>query len=179
MKSSRGRRINRAISVGRKPPAPPADRRAFPQHPRVGVGGIVIRGADVLLIRRGQPPLKGRWSIPGGLVEVGETLNAALAREIEEETGLRVRVLRMLGVFERIIHARRARGKVQYHYVLIDFLCEPRAPRRGSGRRDTLQPSTDVVDARWVSRDDLGRFRLSTATRDAIDEAFRMLDSAS
>ena len=156
----------------------PIDRREFPQHPRVGVGGIVIDRGRVLLVRRGQAPLKGEWSIPGGLVEVGESLKQAVEREIEEETGLRVRPVDVLGVFERVIRAKgphARRGRVQYHYVLIDFLCELRRPDRGNGGRTEPRPLTDVTDARWVSEGELGDFRLAAAARKVIQQAFRSL----
>lgn len=150
------------------------EQREFPQHPRVGVGGIVIDRDRVLLVRRGQAPLKGEWSIPGGLVELGESLKEAVEREIQEETGLLVRPIGSLGVFERVIRAtkpRARRGKVRYHYVLIDFLCElRRAP--GEDTSDQPQPWTDVTDARWVSESELRRYRLSGAAREVIKGAF-------
>lgn len=157
----------------------PVDRREFPQHPRVGVGGIVIDRGRVLLVRRGQAPLKGEWSIPGGLVEVGESLKEAVEREIREETGLLVKAVAMLGVFERVIPAKRSggqRGRVRYHYVLIDFLCELRRPVRQRRGRDKPQALTDVTDARWVSECELGEFRLSPAARKVIQQAFRSRD---
>jgi 8-oxo-dGTP diphosphatase len=152
----------------------PADQREFPQYPRVGVGGIVIDGDQVLLVRRGRPPLKGRWSIPGGLVEIGETLKAAVEREIEEETSLPVRSCGMLGVFERVIHAKGSRRRIRYHYVLIDFLCRPRSMRKGA---PALRPQTDVTDARWVRKNELNKYRLPTATLHAIDDAFGAVDA--
>jgi len=155
----------------------PADQREFPTSPRVGVGGVVIDRGRVLLVRRGHAPLKGEWSIPGGLVEVGETLKQAVAREVEEETGLLVKPVDLLGVFERVIRAtkpRTLRGKVRYHYVLIDYLCELRR-HRGLGPRDPPQPRSDVTDARWVRERELEDFRLSNTARKAIQEAFRSL----
>ncbi len=161
----------------RKSRTKPTEQREFPTSPRVAVGGIVIDRGSVLLVRRGQEPLKGEWSIPGGLLEVGETLKEAVEREIQEETGLLVKPVGMLGVFERVVRAKgpRARhGKVRYHYVIVDFLCELRR-RRGQSTRDQPHPWTDVTDARWVSERDLDRYRLSTAARGVIQEAFRSL----
>lgn len=164
------------MARARNAPVKLVDRREFPEHPRVGVGGVVIDRGRVLLVRRGQAPLKGEWSIPGGLVEVGESLKQAVEREIKEETGLRVRPVGVLGVFERVIPAKAHRGlqgRVRYHYVLVDFLCELRRSTRAGSARDELQPLTDVTDARWARRGELGEFRLSAAAREVIEQAFR------
>lgn len=162
-----------------KPSPEPADRREFPLHPRVGVGGIVIDRGRVLLVRRGQAPLKGKWSIPGGLVEVGESLKEAVKREIQEETGLLVKPVAMLGMFERVIRATKPQaqsGRVRYHYVLIDFLCRPRRAARHRRDQNAPRPLTDVIDARWISEAELGGFRLSAAARKVILQAFRSCD---
>jgi len=162
------------MARARKTSVAPADVREFPQHPRVGVGGIVVDRGRVLLVRRGHAPLKGEWSIPGGLVELGESLREAVEREIQEETGLLVKARGPMGAFERVIRAtkpRAMRGRVQYHYVLIDFLCElRRAP--GQETSDHPQPWTDVTDARWVSESELPRYRLSASARQVIQQAF-------
>jgi len=96
-------------------------QREYPELPRVGVGAIVIEQGRVLLIKRGKPPLEGQWSIPGGMLEIGEELREAAVREAREETGIQVEAGELLGVFDRVL--RDAEGRVQYHYVLIDFLC--------------------------------------------------------
>src|SRR5512136_612047 len=98
-------------------------KREYPEVPFVGVGAVIVQDGRVLLIRRGQPPLLGEWSLPGGVLECGEALREATAREAREETGLVVETLDMLGVYERVI--RSDDGRVRYHYVLIDFLCRP------------------------------------------------------
>ena len=137
-----------------------SDRR-YPSRPFVGVGAVVVDDGHVLLIRRGQPPLAGEWSLPGGAVEVGETLASALQRELFEETGLVVEVGHLLDVFDRI-HLD-ADGRVEYHYVLADYRCTVIG--------GTLHPQTDVSDARWALPSELDAFRLTAQTRAAIDKA--------
>ncbi len=106
-----------------------------PRAPVVGVGGVAILEGKVVLIRRGKPPLEGRWTIPGGTVELGETLEEALVREMEEETGLQVEPAGLLTVFDRVA---REGGQVRYHYVILDYLCRVRGgrPRAGSDARE-------------------------------------------
>jgi len=136
-------------------------KREFPDHPVVGVGGVVIRGGSVLLIRRGREPLKGRWSIPGGLLELGEELAAGVRRELKEETGLEVEPLEALAVFDRIF---REGLRVRYHYVIVDYAC-----RLKGGR---LRPASDVLDARWVRREDLPKYNLSEMATKVIGQSF-------
>ena len=137
--------------------------REYPERPLVGVGGVVIDGERVLLTRRGREPLKGEWSLPGGLVEVGESLADAVRREIAEETGLEVRVEGIVKVLDRITRDKRRR--VKYHYVLVDFLC------RADG--GVLRASSDVSEARWVRRRDLAKYSLRPATLRVIEKAFK------
>src|SRR3989344_7448935 len=111
-----------------------AGRREYPERPMVGVGGVVIRDTRVLLVQRASEPLAGQWSLPGGAVELGETLEEAVVRELKEETGLTVRLVKLVEAFERII--RDDSGRPRYHYVLLDYLCEP---VEGSAR-----PGSDV-----------------------------------
>ena len=125
-------------------------KREYPDRPIVGVGGVVVHRNRVLLIRRGHEPLKGEWSIPGGLVELGEELADGVRRELKEETGLEVEPLEVLTVFDRIT---RDGDRVRYHYVIVDYVC-----RRRGGR---LQPDSDVDDARWVRREDLPQYHLT------------------
>ena len=119
-----------------------------PAAPVVGVGGVVVRDGRVLLIRRGKPPLYGRWVVPGGTVELGETLEEALVREMEEETSLRVEPIEVLTVFDRI---EREGERVVYHYVIVDYLCRwllrrgeggVGRPRRGVGDPGASWPAT-------------------------------------
>jgi 8-oxo-dGTP diphosphatase len=139
-------------------------RRRYPTRPFLGVGGVVIRGDSVLLIRRGHAPQKGEWAIPGGLVELGETVADALRREVMEETGISVKPVEMVAVFEPII---KRKGRVQYHYVVLDYACQP-----SSGR---LAPNSDVSDARWVHRTELGKYRLRPPTLRAIRQGFAVI----
>jgi len=135
--------------------------RSYPAHPLVGVAGIVYREGYVLMIRRGKAPGKGEWNIPGGLVEVGETLLDAVVREVREETGLEVEVQTLLTVSDRII--RDNAGSVQYHYVLLDYLC------RVLG--GTLNPGSDAADARWMTSRRLAEIDLSDPVRNVLKKA--------
>jgi ADP-ribose pyrophosphatase YjhB (NUDIX family) len=139
-------------------------QREYPKNPLVGVGGVVIQRDRVLLIRRGSEPLKGEWSIPGGMVELGEELQAGVRRELKEETGLAVEPLECILVFDRIM---REGERVKYHYVIVDYLC-----RRKRGR---LRPASDVVDARWVRREDLPQYHLTDMATAVIVRAFEMM----
>ena len=137
-------------------------KRRYPDQPLAGVGAVIFRGEVVLLVRRGQEPAQGDWSLPGGLVELGETLTAAIHREIAEETGLRVRILGIAAVLERLFPD--AAGKIAYHYVLIDYLCEY--------LEGELKPGSDITAARFVALADLDRFALPQLTLKVIRRAW-------
>jgi len=132
--------------------------REYPDNPLVGVGAVVIEENRVLLIRRGQPPLLGEWSLPGGLLECGETLREAVAREAREETGLVVETSEMLGVYERVI--RDDAKRVRYHYVLLDFLCHAVG--------GDLKAGSDAADVRWFTRDELPALNLAYDANDVV-----------
>ncbi len=119
--------------------------REYPSRPLIGVGAIISDNGRIVLVRRGSPPGMGEWSIPGGLVKVGETLNHAVVREALEETGLEVGVRGLVELLERIFSD--SQGRVRYHYVIADYLCEVRGGR--------LAPGSDASDARWVDEADL------------------------
>jgi len=138
------------------------DRR-YPQSPLIGVGAIIIDEGRVVLVKRGHEPLKGEWSIPGGVLEVGEMLREAAIREVREETGLNVETLDLLGVFDRVVHDEA--GKTLYHYVLIDFLC-----RHVSGE---LCCSDDADEARWFTEDEIGSLKLAKDTEEVIRLGFK------
>jgi len=139
-------------------------RREFPDRPIVGVGGIVVHRNQVLLVCRGTEPLKGRWSIPGGMLELGESLVAGVRREVREETGLHVDPLAAVATVERITRQRR---RVKYHYVIVDYAC-----RLKKGR---LRPASDVLDARWVRREDFPKYHLTQTAKKVILKAFAVV----
>jgi ADP-ribose pyrophosphatase YjhB (NUDIX family) len=126
------------------------------------VGALILKGDRVLLVQRGRSPLKGYWSLPGGLLETGEHLADAIRREVMEETGLTVKPLAVVEVFERIM--RDGEGKAEYHYVLVDYLCKVTGGE--------LQAADDARGAEWVRRRELGARRLTDGTLDVIERAF-------
>jgi 8-oxo-dGTP diphosphatase len=149
--------------------------REFPEHPFVGVGAIIIEpdlpsgqgkdNARVVLVKRAHPPIQGHWSIPGGVLEVGELVREAAVREAREETGLIVEPGELLGVYDRVL--RDAEKRVQYHYVLIDFLC------RAVGGE--LRADSDAAEVRWFTREELRALNLAEDTQDVIRKGFDKL----
>ncbi len=141
-------------------------KREFPEMPLVGVGAIIIEDGRVVLVKRAHPPLKAEWSIPGGVLEVGELLRDAAMREAREETGLIVEAGELLGVYDRVL--RNTEQRVQYHYVLVDFLC-----RRVGG---DLRAAGDAAEARWFTREELPGLKLAEDTQDVIRKGFVKLN---
>ena len=135
-------------------------QREYPDRPVVGVGAIIVDRGRVALIKRGNAPLLGEWSIPGGMLELGETVRQGAEREALEETGLTVRATELLGVFDRVVPDSRDEKHTLYHYVLVDFLCE-----RLSG---DLRPSGDAADARWFTPEEISRLPLPPDTAAVI-----------
>ena len=140
-------------------------QREFPELPLVGVGAVIIENARVLLVKRAHPPLEAQWSIPGGVLEVGEMVREAAIREAREETGLIVDPGDLLGVYDRVL--RNAEQRVQYHYVLIDFLCRPAGGE--------LQAADDATEVRWYTCEELPVLRLAEDTLDVIRKGFAQL----
>lgn len=141
-------------------------RREFPEAPIVGVGAVIVRGDEVVLVRRGQEPLKGEWSLPGGVLELGETLEEGIVREVREETGLEIETVSVVEVFDRI---HRDEERVRYHYVLVDYLCTVKS--------GDLLGASDADEARWVRREELNGhsiYRVSPFTVMVIEKAFAM-----
>jgi 8-oxo-dGTP diphosphatase len=142
----------------------PISKREYPDRPIVGVGAVIIDNGRVLLVRRTRPPLQGEWSLPGGAVELGETLRAAAEREALEETGLIVKATDVIEVLDRITAGEGQ--SIEYHYVLIDFLCH----RTGG----TLAAGSDAGEVSWVSLDQLVKYRLEKITMEVIRKAFSL-----
>ena len=140
-------------------------QREYPERPLVGVGAVIVEGERVVLVRRAAEPMAGEWSIPGGLLELGETMRAGAEREALEETGLRVEAGEVLEVLDRIVPD--SGGKARFHYVLIDFLC-----RRIAGE---LRAGGDAAEARWVREAELQSLGVAEAAakliRQALDRA--------
>jgi 8-oxo-dGTP diphosphatase len=139
----------------------------------VGVGGVVVDKGRTLLIRRAGPPLQGEWSIPGGLLEVGETIEQGIARELAEETGLDVRVVELIEVFERIFPAPPGADgspgnpkKPQYHFVILDYLCELRG--------GYLVAGSDATEFAWAREEELAKFKVTVAVNRVLRKAFAM-----
>ena len=137
--------------------------RQYPDRPIFGVGAIIFEGDKVLLIKRGSPPLEGYWSLPGGAQETGETVEAALKREILEETGLQIEIINFATMVD-IIDLDDA-GKARHHYSVADYVC------RITGGE--LQASGDAADARWVEINDLKNFQLTPKAREVIEAAWQ------
>ncbi len=138
------------------------NRREYPNKPFVGVGAVTIKNGKILLIKRAFEPGAGKWSIPGGLVEIGEKLSEACARETEEETGVQVEVLELINVFDMI--DKDEEGKVKYHYVLVDFLAKP------TGGEE--KKSQEVTEIQWVTHDEAKKLDLTKTARKALEELF-------
>jgi mutator protein MutT len=135
--------------------------REYPDYPRVGVGAVVLDGRRVLLVRRGGQPAAGKWSLPGGLVELGETTGEAVRREVEEECGIRVRLVGVAGVLDRVSHDDA--GRVRYHWVLVDYVAVPESSGVTAG--------SDAAEARWVEVDEVERLDTTDGLVDMIRRA--------
>jgi ADP-ribose pyrophosphatase YjhB (NUDIX family) len=137
-------------------------KREYPDRPLIGVGAVLIDRGRALVVRRATEPLKGEWSIPGGMLELGETLRTGVAREAKEETGLDVVPLEVLAVYDRIVPDEA--GKTRFHYVLIDYLCEVAGGE--------LRAASDATEARWITRAELDGFPIADAAAEVIRKGF-------
>jgi 8-oxo-dGTP diphosphatase len=145
--------------------------REYPDRPVVGIGGVVIENGQALLIKRGSEPLLGQWSIPGGTLELGESLQQGVARELLEETGLEVQVLDMIEAFDRIFLDPAAanlkdRSRPKYHYVIVDYLCERLAGEAEAG--------SDVTDIAYATEQELEKFQMTSTAMRVLRRAFAM-----
>ena len=138
------------------------ESRQYPSRPFLGVGALIFDGGRLLLVERGHEPLKGYWSLPGGILETGETLEQGVRREVREETGLDVETLSIFEIFQRIMPD--AAGKTEYHYVLIDYLCRPMG--------GSLAAASDVSRVVWVTQPELAQYRLTDGTLAVVERAF-------
>jgi mutator protein MutT len=143
--------------------------RAYPDRPFVGVGAVIVdESGRVLLVKRRFEPLAGQWSLPGGAVDVGETLAACVRREMLEETGLEVEIGAVIEVFDRITHD--SEGKVQYHFVLVDYVCRPIG--------GTLGAATDVADVAWARSGELAGFGITEKATEVIERGLVLAGEA-
>jgi 8-oxo-dGTP diphosphatase len=144
--------------------------REYPDRPVIGVGGVIINHGCAVLIRRGAEPLLGQWSIPGGAIELGETLEEAVRRELREETGLEVRVLELIELFDRIYvddsSTSKDRKKPRFHFIIADYLCELLGGEPHAG--------SDVTDIAFAREDELAKFHLTEKATSVLKKAFAM-----
>lgn len=148
-----------------------ASSREYPKRPVIGVGGVIVDRGRTVLIRRGTEPLLGQWSIPGGTIEIGETIEEAVRRELREETGLEVRVLELIELFDRIYLENGAtpaedRKRPRYHYVIADYLCELVGGQPHAG--------SDVTDLAFAREEELPQFHLTEKATSVVKKAFTM-----
>jgi len=139
------------------------DDRRYPDRPFLGIGALIFDGDSILLAERGHEPLKGWWSLPGGILETGETLLNGIRREVLEETGLEVEPEAIFEIFERIMPD--AEGRTEYHYVLIDYTC-----RVVGG---ALEAGSDVSHAVWAREEDLVAYQITEGTLAVVQRAFK------
>jgi 8-oxo-dGTP diphosphatase len=148
----------------------PTEPREYPDAPRVAVGAVVLDGDRVLLVRRGAPPSEGKWSIPGGLIRLGERIEDAVLREVQEECGLSIRVLGLCGVLDRIVPGApsdsAASVPIRYHYIIIDYAATPAG--------GSLRAGSDAADARWVPIDELPNYETTDGLVAMINRAVKL-----
>jgi 8-oxo-dGTP diphosphatase len=142
--------------------------REFPDRPIVGVGGVVVDNGRAVIVKRAHEPRRGEWSLPGGIVELGETLTQAARREIKEETGLDVEIGEVIEVFDRV---HRLDGRIQYHFVIVDYLCRPIG--------GTLRAGDDAEGVAWVTADQIAAYGVNEFAAQVIRKGLARCDSRS
>jgi len=147
---------------GKSPGTDDCTSRRYPSAPVCAVGALIYRGSRILLVRHGKAPSLGKWSVPGGRLRLGETLEAAVIRETREETCLEVRPLRIGKVVEHLL--RDERGDIEYHYVIVDYVCRIVA--------GLPQPASDASEVRFVEISDLSHWDMTEGTAQVIQEVF-------
>lgn len=141
--------------------------REYPDAPRAAVGAVVLDGDNVLLVRRGEAPSQGRWSVPGGLIHLGERIEDAVLREVKEESGLEIQLLGLCGVIDRVVPGEPSRAAdVRYHYIIIDYVA---APTGGA-----LEAGSDAAEARWVPVAELSRYETTEGLAAMVNRAVKL-----
>jgi len=130
-------------------------KREYPAQPIAGVGAVIVQNGKILLVKRGVEPAKNLWSIPGGMVELGEKVQDALIREVKEECGLKVEIMKLIDVVDSI--TVNEEGRVKFHFVILDFLAKVKG--------GTLKPADDVLDARWIPLEKVENYDLTKSFR--------------
>ncbi len=141
--------------------------RRYPDRPLLGVGAVVFKDGKILLIERGKEPLKGWWTVPGGLVEAGERLEAAVRRETLEETGLQVKPVAVAALFQRIMPDLE--GRTEFHYVIVDYLCELEG--------GTVRADSDVAAAGWFTLEESHQLKMAPGTPGVLQSALEIIES--
>ncbi|MBI1986995.1 MAG: NUDIX hydrolase [Nitrospinae bacterium] len=138
--------------------------REYPRYPIVGVGAVVLKDGQILLIKRLHEPGAGQWTFPGGAVELGEGLEEATLREVWEECGIRIAIRKLAGVVNRVIPDEE--GRIQYHYVIVDYLAQPLS--------DQLKAGSDVAEAAWVPLNELDRYALASGMKEFLHDCVEL-----
>lgn len=141
--------------------------REYPDRPVVGVGAVIVRDGRALIVKRAHEPRKGEWSLPGGMLDLGESLADAARREVKEETGLDVELGPIIETFDRV--HRDADGRIRYHFVIIDYVCWPLGGEAVAG--------SDAEDVAWVAPDELHRYGVNAHAADVIRKGLAILRS--
>lgn len=139
--------------------------REYPEHPVVGVGAVIVRDGKALIVKRGHEPRKGEWSLPGGMLDLGESLEHAVRREVKEETGLDIEVGPIVETFDRV--HREADGRIRYHFVIVDYVC-------WSDRGEAVAGS-DAEDVAWVEEQDIDRYQVNAFAKAVIIKGLQTL----